>query len=171
MLRLLLLVLTVVFHTKVAAAWQCRSFVTHHHRHRHPLYHDPWTTTTSTTLAHLFSSHNPTNDSSSSADNDNRPPQLQRVSAALEGIPLAFVDTTQSNFLECFADVTCVIDNVEYTIGSPCDTAVAICTFVTEQELVPLELDDPRLDKVFPIAQAIVADGTYRTYVGACTCQ
>ena len=98
---------------------------------------------------------------------------LRPVPTDLEDIPIPFVDTSitgaetttttsgeQLSFIECYADSIAVIDNVEYTIGIPCDYSVAIGYMEEgEQELVPIEVSDSALmNDVFPIAQAIVEE-------------
>jgi hypothetical protein len=97
----------------------------------------------------------------------------------MEGVPIPFVETAAAaaavassqslGFIECFADSLATCLGQEYTIGVPCDYAVALCSHEKRgggesdddgEELIPLELDDPELDDVFPVAEAIVADGT-----------
>lgn len=91
-------------------------------------------------------------------------PTLKRVSPDLEGLPVPFVDVTGKAFIECYADTVAQVDGVEYTIGVPCDYAVALCYFndgdsSEEEQLVPIELDDELMDDVFPVAEGIVAEG------------
>jgi hypothetical protein len=85
-------------------------------------------------------------------------PVLQRIPTDDESIPIPFVDLEANNFIECFADSFTTIDNVEYTIGVPCDYAVALCYFDEEEQLIPVELDDEMMDDVFPIAASIVEE-------------
>lgn len=47
---------------------------------------------------------------------------------------------------------------MEYTVGNPCDTAVALCYFDLADNLIPIELDSPMMDEIFPIAASIVED-------------
>jgi hypothetical protein len=94
---------------------------------------------------------------SSSSDNKEGP-TLQRIPSDDEGIPIPFVDVEANNFIECFADSFTTIDNVEYTIGVPCDYAVALCYFDDEEQLIPVELDDDIMEDVFPIAASIVEE-------------
>jgi hypothetical protein len=114
---------------------------------------------------------------------------LAPVPAGMEGVPIPFVESPSElasskslGFIECYADSLATCLGEEYTIGVPCDYAVALCTYSSERaggggdddesdddeddddvegELVPLELDDPELDDVFPVAEAIVADGAF----------
>lgn len=83
---------------------------------------------------------------------------LQRTPSDDEGIPIPFVDLEANNFIECFADSFTTIDDVEYTIGVPCDYAVALCYFDEDEQLIPVELDDKMMDDVFPIAASIVEE-------------
>ena len=85
-------------------------------------------------------------------------PDLQRVPADMEGVPIPFVDIKGNSFIECYADSVAIVDGVEYTIGVPCDYSVAICYFDENEALVPVELDDKLMDDVFPIAEGIVAE-------------
>ena len=41
---------------------------------------------------------------------------------------------------------------MKYTIGSPCDAAVVLCYFDDDDQLIPIELDEPMMDDIFPIA-------------------
>jgi hypothetical protein len=85
-------------------------------------------------------------------------PTLQRVPSDEDGVPIPFVDLEGSNFIECYADSFTSIDGVEYTIGVPCDYAVALCYFDQEEQLIPVELDDEMMDDVFPVAAGIVEE-------------
>lgn len=89
-------------------------------------------------------------------------PEFRSISSEEEGIPIPFVDVDGQSFIECYADSIAEVDGVEYTIGVPCDYAVALCFFEQgdggddDYQLVPLELDDPKMDEIFPIAESIV---------------
>ena len=89
-------------------------------------------------------------------------PKFRSISPEEEGIPIPFVDVDGQSFIECYADSIAEVDGVEYTIGVPCDYAVALCFFEQgdggedDYQLVPLELDDPKMDEIFPIAESIV---------------
>ena len=72
--------------------------------------------------------------------------------------PIPFVDVKSNNYIECYADSIAVIDGVEYTVGNPCDTAVALCYFDLADDLIPIELDSPMMDEMFPITAGIVED-------------
>lgn len=85
-------------------------------------------------------------------------PELQRVPADMEGVPIPFVDVQGNSFIECYADSVATINGEEYTIGVPCDYSVAICYFDENQALVPVELDDKLMDDIFPIAESIVSE-------------
>lgn len=71
---------------------------------------------------------------------------------------IPFLDSKKNSFIECYADSIAVIDGVEYTIGNPCDTSVALCYFDSSDNLVPIDLDGPLMDKIFPLAAEIVED-------------
>ena len=85
-------------------------------------------------------------------------PKFRQIPSEEEGIPIPFVDVDGQNFIECYADSIAEVDGVEYTIGVPCDYAVALCYFRDDEQLVPLELDDPKMDEIFPIAESIVEE-------------
>jgi len=85
-------------------------------------------------------------------------PNFRPIPSEEEGIPIPFVDVDGQSFIECFADSIAEIDGVEYTIGVPCDYAVALCYFTDDEELIPLELDDPKMDAVFSMAESIVEE-------------
>jgi hypothetical protein len=67
---------------------------------------------------------------------------------------IPFFDLEKNQFIECYADSIATVDGEEYTIGSPCDTSVAICYFDDNQELIPIELDSELMDDIFPQAAA-----------------
>ena len=72
---------------------------------------------------------------------------------------IAFMDPSMTRGIDCYVDSYATVDGVEYTIGSPCDYAVALCYFEGEDEqLVPIELDDPLMDEIFPIAEGIIEE-------------
>ena len=72
---------------------------------------------------------------------------------------IAFMDASMTRGIDCYVDSYATVDGVEYTIGSPCDYAVALCYFEGEDEqLVPIELDDPLMDDIFPLAEGIIED-------------
>lgn len=83
---------------------------------------------------------------------------LKPVPPEQEGVPIPFVDARGSNFIECYADSIAEVDGVEYTIGVPCDYAVALCYFREDQQLVPIELTDALMDDIYPIAESIVEE-------------
>lgn len=82
---------------------------------------------------------------------------LEKISEE-DDVPIPFVDVSGSGFIECYADSIATVNGVKYTIGSPCDYAVALCYFDEDDQLIPVELDDDLLDDVFPVAESIVAD-------------
>lgn len=71
---------------------------------------------------------------------------------------IAFMDVKGDKSIDCYVDSYATVDGVEYTIGSPCDYAVALCYFEGDDQLVPIELDDPLMDDIFPIAEGIIED-------------
>jgi hypothetical protein len=71
---------------------------------------------------------------------------------------IAFVDKENNSFIECYADSIAIVNGVEYTIGSPCDHAVALCYFDDEDQLLPVELDEDLMDEIFPLAATIVEE-------------
>jgi Protein of unknown function (DUF3727) len=93
-------------------------------------------------------------------------PFIRRAPEALEDIPIPFVDKTSNSFIECYADSIATVNGVEYTIGVPCDYAVALCYSESEndsheddedeEEFIQVELDDPLMDDLFPVAKSIV---------------
>lgn len=60
--------------------------------------------------------------------------------------------------IDCYIDGRATVDGEDYAIGIPCDYAVALCYFAGDEQLVPVELDDPLMDAVFPIAEDIIED-------------
>lgn len=96
--------------------------------------------------------------------------QLVPVPREQEDIPIAFLEHGSStSYIECFADCTCTLldddqATTTYTIGVPCDTTVALCYSSSsnseeEEQLIPISMDDTkRMDDVFPVAKAIVAE-------------
>lgn len=83
-------------------------------------------------------------------------PALSPVPSDLEGVPIPFIDGT--SFIECYADSIATVNGVEYTIGFPCDYAVALCYLGEDSQLIPVELDDEMMDDVFPLAESIVTE-------------
>ncbi|KAL9190241.1 hypothetical protein ACHAXT_007452 [Thalassiosira profunda] len=71
---------------------------------------------------------------------------------------MAFMDVDGDSGIDCYVDSYATVEGVEYTIGSPCDYAVALCYFQDDDQLIPIELDDPLMDDVFPIAEGIIED-------------
>jgi len=70
----------------------------------------------------------------------------------------AFMEVSGERGIDCYIDSYATVDGVEYAIGSPCDYAVALCYFEGDEQLVPIELDDPLMDDIFPIAEGIIED-------------
>ena len=88
-------------------------------------------------------------------------PTFLPIPPELDGIPIPFVDVKAQNFIECYADSVAVVDGVEYTIGVPCDHAVALCYFEDdddEDQLVPVELNDALMDVIYPLAESILEE-------------
>jgi Protein of unknown function (DUF3727). len=71
---------------------------------------------------------------------------------------IPFLDPKKNSFIECYADSIAIIEGVEYTIGNPCDTSVALCYFDENYNLVPIDLDGPLMDEIFPLAAEIVEE-------------
>jgi hypothetical protein len=73
---------------------------------------------------------------------------------------ISFVDMSSEGekAIDCYIDAIATLNGVNYTIGCPCDYAVALCYFEEEGQLVPIELDDPLMDDVFPVAEGIIED-------------
>jgi hypothetical protein len=103
-----------------------------------------------------------------SASSSRRVSLLQRASSETTYIKvpdeddtvIPFVDPDTNTFIDCYADsIVTLSDGITYTVGEPCDYAVAI-GYVDEREggLVPLELDDPMMDDVFPVAELIIEE-------------
>ena len=95
----------------------------------------------------------------SSVDSDSTEPGLRRVPVALEGLPIPYVDIPGNSYIECYADSIAKIGGVEYTIGVPCDYAVALWFNNNDNQLVPNDLDDPIMEGIFNISEGIVAEG------------
>jgi Protein of unknown function (DUF3727) len=72
--------------------------------------------------------------------------------------PVPFLDLTTNTFIECYIDAVAKLEDVEYTIGVPCDHAVLLCYFDEDEQLTPIELDDELMNDVFPVAESIVAE-------------
>merc|ERR1712071_408436 len=77
--------------------------------------------------------------------------------------PTPFVDPESGSFIDCYVDSIATIEGIEYSIGSPCDYAVALCYFDDRGELNPVELDaafdkEGLMDDVFPVAERIVEE-------------
>lgn len=75
-----------------------------------------------------------------------------------QDIPIAFIDKTSSTFIDCYADAMAIVGEEEYTIGSPCDNSVSLCYADDEDELVPIELEEDLMDKIFPVAARIIEE-------------
>lgn len=84
--------------------------------------------------------------------------ELQRVPPSLENVPLPFIDPVTNSYIECYADSVVTVQGITYTIAVPCDYSVALCYFDADQQLIPVELNDPLMDDIFPIAESIVAE-------------
>lgn len=91
------------------------------------------------------------------ASKSDSPPSFKRVDEDDEGVPIPFLDRTENGFIECYADSIITVDNVEYTIGIPCDYCVALCYF-EGTNLLPVELNDDLMEDIFPVAENIVAE-------------
>lgn len=98
---------------------------------------------------------------------------LRRVSQEMEDVPIPYIDKAQNSFIDCYIDSIANIDGVEYSIGVPCDYVVALCYYDENDQLVPIELDDERMDDVFPVAERIVTEGmagnTVCSMIGICS--
>ena len=75
-----------------------------------------------------------------------------------DDVIIAFMNESGDNGIDCYVDSYATVDGVEYTIGIPCDYTVALCYFEGDEQLVPIELDDPLMDEIFPIAEGIIED-------------
>lgn len=71
---------------------------------------------------------------------------------------IPFLDPKKNRIIDCYADSIAIIDGVEYTIGNPCDTSVALCYFDNDSNLIPIDLDSRLMDEIFPLAAEIVED-------------
>lgn len=80
-------------------------------------------------------------------------------STAVPYVDPSATSSSGPSFIECYVDSVATVNHVEYSIGSPCDYAVALCYFGDDGELNPVDLDDDALmDEVFPIAASIVEE-------------
>lgn len=84
-------------------------------------------------------------------------PSFERVPEEDEGVPIPFLDRDENSFIECYADSIITVDDVQYTIGVPCDYCVALCYFQGDN-LLPVELNDEVMNDIFPIAENIVSE-------------
>jgi|Transcript_17808 hypothetical protein len=84
-------------------------------------------------------------------------PKFQKIAEDDEGVAIPFLDREENGFIECYADSIITVEDVEYTIGVPCDYCVALCYFEGEN-LLPVELNDDLMDDIFPIAENIVSE-------------
>mmetsp|Transcript_12367 Transcript_12367/g.34039 ORF Transcript_12367/g.34039 Transcript_12367/m.34039 type:complete len:249 (-) Transcript_12367:251-997(-) len=82
---------------------------------------------------------------------------LMKVDDGDEGVEIPFIDETGSSFIDCYADCIAMLEGTEYTIGVPCDYAVALC-YYDGDNLVPVEMNDPLMDDVFSVAESIVSE-------------
>ena len=78
-----------------------------------------------------------------------------------ECIPIPFVDIINMSFDDRYADAIAHVGGVQYSIGSPCDHSVALCYFDENDEVIPVELEEDLMDKVFLIA----ARWVHQTYM------
>lgn len=93
----------------------------------------------------------------SASKDDASSSSLKRVAEEDEGVPIPFLDRKENSFIECYADSIITVEQVEYTIGVPCDYCVALCFFEGEN-LVPVELNDELMNDIFPVAENIVSE-------------
>lgn len=84
--------------------------------------------------------------------------ELKRVPSSIENVPIPFIDPATNSFIECYADSVVAIEGETYTIAVPCDYSVALCYFDDDDQLIPIELNDPLMDDIFPMAESIVAE-------------
>lgn len=82
---------------------------------------------------------------------------LQKVPEE-DDTPIPFVEVDNSSFIECYADSKAIVNGVEYTIGSPCDNAVALCYFDPDEQLIPIEMEEDLMDEIFALAASIVEE-------------
>jgi len=68
------------------------------------------------------------------------------------------METSGERGIDCYIDSYATVEGVEYAIGSPCDYAVALCYFEGDEQLVPIELEDPLMEDIFPIAEGIIEE-------------
>jgi len=73
-------------------------------------------------------------------------------------IPTPFLDLSTTTVIDCYIDSIATINDVEYSIGTPCDTSVALCYFDEGDALVPVELNEALMDEIFPVAQDILEE-------------
>ena len=73
---------------------------------------------------------------------------------------ISFIDNDSigEKMIDCYVNSVATLNGVEYTIGTPCDYAVALCYFEDDEQLVPIELDDSLMDDIFPVAEGIIED-------------
>lgn len=71
---------------------------------------------------------------------------------------VAFMEPGGDRGIDCYVDSYATVGRAEYAIGIPCDYAVALCYFEDDVRLIPVELDEPLMDAVFPVAEGIIED-------------
>jgi len=71
---------------------------------------------------------------------------------------VAFLEPGGDRGIDCYVDGRATVGGAEYTIGIPCDYAVALCYFKDDARLIPVEMDEPLMDAVFPVAEGIIED-------------
>lgn len=76
---------------------------------------------------------------------------------------IPFIDPLTNTFIECYADSIAMVKGEEYTVGTPCDSPVALCYFKgdgdeEDLQLLPIEMEDELMDEVFPVAAQIVEE-------------
>eukprot|EP00559_Dactyliosolen_fragilissimus_P003647 CAMPEP_0184866188 /NCGR_PEP_ID=MMETSP0580-20130426/21246_1 /TAXON_ID=1118495 /ORGANISM="Dactyliosolen fragilissimus" /LENGTH=298 /DNA_ID=CAMNT_0027365723 /DNA_START=140 /DNA_END=1036 /DNA_ORIENTATION=+ len=146
--------------TSTSGIWSTTSTafkIFHHDRTTASTSTSSKTRTTQNSRNRLFVTANTNGENNSKSkknDNNNR---LEKIPDD-DDTPIPFLDVDGRSFIECYADSVAHLNGVEYTIGSPCDHSVALCYFDTEDQLLPIELDDDLMDEIFPIAESIVED-------------
>jgi Protein of unknown function (DUF3727) len=111
------------------------------------------------------------------ADRNGENLSLRSIPPELEDITIPFLDpTVQASpsrsgnagvipFIDCYADSIATVNGVTYTIGVPCDCAVALCYSSSGSisdgggQLIPIEVTDTEMmDDLFPVAEAVVRE-------------
>ena len=76
--------------------------------------------------------------------------------------PITFADSTAKKNVEtaimCHVDCLATISGTDYSVGYPCDNPVDVAYVDGDDEFVPVEVDEPIMDDIFPVVQNILEE-------------